>query len=240
MQFLKNFLDNKFDKEFKKQLRNVLGFVPENLSLYKTALSHRSIREGTDENNERLEFLGDAVLSSLVGHYLFMRYPYKDEGFLTEMRSKMVNRNQLNDIALKMGLKKITFYNKFDSSLKISQIFGNTLEAVIGAVYLDKGYKKTQKWVTRHIINPHLYMDDLENLDINQKNKLYGWANKNGKILEFETLDERIENGRRLFTIGAMVNGELIAQAKAYNKKDASQVAAQIAVEKLGIELKPM
>ncbi len=240
MQFLKNLLDNKSDKEFKKQLRNVLGFVPENLDLYKTALSHRSVREGADENNERLEFLGDAVLSSLVGHYLFMRYPYKDEGFLTEMRSKMVNRNQLNDIALKMGLKKITFYNKFDSSLKISQIFGNTLEAVVGAVYLDKGYKKTQKWVTKHIINPHMFMDDLEILDINQKNKLYGWANKNGKVLEFETLDEKIENGRRLFTIGAMVDGELIAEAKAYNKKDASQVAAQIAVEKLGIELKPL
>jgi ribonuclease-3 len=208
--------------------------------LYKTALSHRSIREGADENNERLEFLGDAVLSSLVGHYLFMRYPYKDEGFLTEMRSKMVNRNQLNDIALKMGLKKITFYNKFDSSLKTSQIFGNTLEAVVGAVYLDKGYKKTQKWVTKHIVNPHMFMDDLEILDINQKNKLYGWANKNGKVLEFETLDERLENGRRLFTIGAMVNGECIAQAKAYNKKDASQIASQIAVEKLGIELKPM
>jgi ribonuclease-3 len=164
-----------------------------------------------------------------------MRYPYKDEGFLTEMRSKMVNRNKLNDIALKMGLKKITFYNKFDSSLKISQIFGNTLEAVVGAVYLDKGYDATQQWVTMHIINHNLYMDDLENLEINQKNKLYGWANKNGKSLEFETLDERIENGRRLFTIGAMIDGELIAEARAYNKKDASQVAAQIAVEKLGL-----
>lgn len=228
-------LAGKSAKEFRKQLHNVLGFVPGHLSLYKTALSHRSIREGADENNERLEFLGDAVLSSIVGHYLFMRYPYKDEGFLTEMRSKMVNRNKLNDIALKMGLKKITFYNKFDSSLKISQIFGNTLEAVVGAVYLDKGYDKTQKWVSKHIIYPHLYMEDLENLDINQKNKLYGWANKNGKNLEFETLDERMENGRRLFTIGAVVDGELIAEAKAYNKKDASQVAAQIAVEKLGI-----
>lgn len=236
MRFLKSILDTKPDKEFKKQLRNVLGFVPETLDLYKTALSHRSVREGADENNERLEFLGDAVLGSVVGHYLFMRYPYKDEGYLTEMRSKMVNRNQLNEIAIKMGLKKITFYNKFDSSLKISQIFGNTLEAVVGAVYLDKGYKKTQKWVTKHIINPHLYMKDLENLDINQKNKLYGWANKNGKVLEFETLDERIENGRRLFTIGAMVDGELIAEAKAFNKKDASQVAAQLAVEKLGIK----
>ncbi len=235
MLFLKNIFLNKSDKEFRRQLHNVLGFVPGNLNLYKTALSHRSIREGSDENNERLEFLGDAVLSSIVGHYLFMRYPYKDEGFLTEMRSKMVNRNKLNDIALKMGLKKITFYNKFDSSLKISQIFGNTLEAVVGAVYLDKGYSKTQLWVTMHIINPHLYMEDLENLEINQKNKLYGWANKHGKNLEFETLEETIENGRRLFTIGAIVDGELVAEAKAYNKKDASQVAAQIAVIKLGL-----
>jgi len=139
---LKNIFLNKSDKEFKRQLHNVLGFVPGKLNLYKTALSHRSIREGSDENNERLEFLGDAVLSALTGHYLFMRYPYKDEGFLTEMRSKMVNRNKLNDIALKMGLKKITFYNKFDASLKVSQIFGNTLEAVVGAVYLDKGLCK--------------------------------------------------------------------------------------------------
>ena len=225
----------KSDRDFRRQLRNVLGFAPGNLSLYKTALSHRSIREGADENNERLEFLGDAVLSSLVAHYLFMRYPYKDEGFLTEMRSKMVNRNQLNDIALKIGFKKITFYNRFDNSLKISQIFGNTLEAVVGAVYLDKGYANTQRWVTQHIINPHFFMQDLENLDINQKNKLYGWANKNGKNLEFETLEEKVENGRRLFTIGAKIDGELVAEAKAFNKKDASQVAAQIAVEKLGL-----
>lgn len=235
MQVLSNIFLSKGDKEFKRQLRNVLGFVPGKLSLYKTALSHRSIREGSDENNERLEFLGDAVLSSLVGHYLFMRYPYKGEGFLTEMRSKMVNRNKLNDIALKMGLKKITFYNRFDASLKISQIFGNTLEAVVGAVYLDKGYERTQHWVTMHIINPHLYMDDLENLEINQKNKLYGWANKNGKNLEFAILDETMENGRKLFTMGARVDGILVAEAKAYNKKDASQVAAQIAIEKLGL-----
>lgn len=235
MLHLKNIFLSKSDRDFRRQLHNVLGFVPGKLNLYKTALSHRSIREGSDENNERLEFLGDAILSALVGHYLFMRYPYKDEGFLTEMRSKMVNRNKLNDIALKMGLKKVTFYNKFDSSLKISQIFGNTLEAVVGAVYLDMGYEKTQQWVTRRIINPHLYVDDLENLEINQKNKLYGWANKNGKDLQFEILAETIENGRKLFTMGAMVDGILIAEAKAYNKKDASQVAAQIAVEKLGL-----
>ncbi|MEO5648752.1 MAG: ribonuclease III domain-containing protein [Ginsengibacter sp.] len=230
-----NIFISRHEKDFRKQLRNVLGFAPGKLKLYKTALSHRSVKEGADENNERLEFLGDAVISTIVAHYLFMRYPYKEEGFLTEMRSKMVNRNQLNDIAIKIGLKKITFFNRFDNSLKISQIFGNTLEALVGALFLDKGYNDTQKWVTQHIINPHLFMQDLENLDINLKNKLYGWANKNGRLLEFETLEERIENGRRLFTIGAKIDGVLIAEAKAHNKKDASQIAAQIAVEKLKI-----
>jgi ribonuclease-3 len=222
-------------KEFKKQLSNVLGFTPGDLKLYRTALSHRSVREGADENNERLEFLGDAVLSSIVAHYLFMKYPYKGEGFLTEMRSKMVNRQQLNDIGVKMGLKKITIYNKHDNSLKISQIFGNTLEALIGAIYLDKKYNKTQKWVEQSIIMPYLFIDDLEGIEINIKNKLYGWANKNGKVLEFDTLDEKIINGRRLFTMGAMVDKELIAQGKGYNKKDASQKAAQLAVDKLGL-----
>ena len=236
LKFLQTFFEkNAKRKEFKKQLNNVLGFTPGDVSLYKTALSHRSVREGADENNERLEFLGDAVLSSIIGHYLFKKYPYKGEGFLTEMRSKMVNRQKLNEIALKMGLKKITFYNKFDNALKISQIFGNTLEALIGAVFLDKGYRKTQRWVEEYIIFPHLFTDDLEGIEINIKNKLYGWANKNGKALEFETLDEKIENGRRLFTIGATVDGELVSQAKGYNKKDASQIAAQMAVEKLGL-----
>ena len=193
------------------------------------------MREGSDENNERLEFLGDAILGSIVAHYLFMRYPYKDEGFLTEMRSKMVNRNQLNDIAVRIGLKKITLFNRFDNSLKVSQIFGNTLEALTGAVYLDRGYEETINWVSTHIISPHLFLQDLENIDINLKNKLYGWANKNGKILEFDTLNETIENGRRLFTIGAKIDGEIIAEAKAFNKKDASQVAAQKAIEILNI-----
>lgn len=222
-------------KDFKNQLINILGYNPGNISLYKTALSHRSVREGADENNERLEFLGDAVLSSIIAHYLFRKYPYKGEGFLTEMRSKMVNRQKLNEIALKMGLKKITFYNKADNALKISQIFGNTLEALIGAVYLDKGYKKTQRWVEEYIIMPHLFADDLEGIEINIKNKLYGWANKNGKSVEFATLDESIENGRRLFTIAATVDGQIIAQAKGFNKKDAGHIAAQLAVEKLGL-----
>jgi ribonuclease-3 len=234
--FFKQIFKEKTGSSFKKQLKNVLGFGPGNLALYETALTHRSVRENTDENNERLEYLGDAVLSALVADYLFKRYPYREEGFLTEMRSKMVNRQQLNEIALRMGLKKITLYNKSDGSLKVSQIFGNTLEALVGAIYLDRGYKKTARWVTERIILPHMFIDDLELLEINHKNKLYGWANKNGKVLEFETVEEKIENGRRLFTIAAVVDGNKMAEGKAFNKKDASQIASQIAVEKLGLQ----
>jgi ribonuclease-3 len=233
--FWKSLFKKELGSTLKKGLKGILGYSPGNISLYKTALTHRSIKETSAENNERLEYLGDAVLSALIADYLFKRYPYKEEGFLTEMRSKMVNRQQLNDIALKMGLKKVTVYNKSDASLKTSQIFGNTLEALVGAIYLDKGYKKTAQWVSDRIIMPHMFVDDLENLEINHKNKLYGWANKNGKILDFKTLDEQLENGRRLFTIAAVVNGKVVAEGKAFNKKDASQIASQLAVEKLGI-----
>jgi ribonuclease-3 len=235
VQFFKQLLKKSPEASFEKQLKNVLGIKPGNALLYRTALSHRSVKETADENNERLEYLGDAVLSAIVADYLFKRYPYKGEGFLTEMRSKMVNRQQLNDIALKMGLKKLTFYNKFDNSLKGSQIFGNTLEALVGAVYLDKGYAKTGNWVLKQIVMPHMFVDELELIDINLKNKLIGWANKNGKILNFELAQEKMEGSRRLFTINAVLDGEILSQGKGYNKKDASQVAAQVAVEKLGL-----
>ena len=218
---------------FEKQIRVMLGIKPGNVSLYERALNHRSIKEGADENNERLEYLGDAILSAIIADYLFKRYPYRGEGFLTEMRSKMVNRQQLNDIAVKMGLKKITVFNRFDNALKSSQIFGNTLEALVGAVYLDKGYKKTQQWVLHHIVIPYLFVDDLENIDINLKNRLIGWASKNNHSLSFETIDEKLESGRRVFTIGVMLDGEVISTGRGFNKKDASQNAAQQAIETL-------
>lgn len=236
MEIIDRFLGRKKNvHSLQKQLENVLGIKTRKISLYTTALSHRSVKENADENNERLEYLGDAVLSSIVADYLFKKYPYKGEGFLTEMRSKMVNRQKLNDIAIKIGLKKITLYNKIDGSLKGSQIFGNTLEALIGAFYLDKGYRKTQKWVTKHMIIPHLYVDDLELIDINLKNKLIGWATKNVKLLEFQTITEKLENNRRVFTIAVVLNGEQLAIGKGFNKKEASQVAAQLAIEKLGL-----
>jgi len=235
VQFLIKLFKPKAASAFEEQLSNMLGIRPGNLQLYRSALSHRSVKETPDENNERLEFLGDAILSAVVADYLFKLYPYKGEGFLTEMRSKMVNRQQLNDIALKMGLRKLTFYNKFDNALKGSQIFGNTLEALIGAVYLDKGYAKTQSWILKQIVIPHLFMEDLELIDINLKNKLIGWANKNGKTITFEMADEKLEGNRRVFTMNAVLDGEIFAQGKAGNKKDASQIAAQVAIEKLGL-----
>jgi ribonuclease-3 len=229
------FRTNKQLQAYKEQLKNVLGFTPGNIDLYTTALSHRSVKETPEENNERLEYLGDAILSAVVADFLFKKYPRKGEGFLTEMRSKMVNRQQLNDIAVKMGLKKITKFNKIDGSLKNSQIFGNTLEAVVGAIYLDRGYRKTNQWIVKRIIAPHLFMDDLELQDINVKNKLIGWANKQGKLIDFITLEERQERGRRLFVVGVNVDNETIAAGRGFNKKDASQMAAQLAAEKLGL-----
>jgi ribonuclease-3 len=236
VEFIERFLGRKKNiQTLQKQLQNVLGIKTSNISLYTTALSHRSVKENADENNERLEYLGDAILSAIVADYLFKKYPYKGEGFLTEMRSKMVNRQQLNELAIKIGLKKLALYNKVDGSLKGSQIFGNTLEALVGAFYLDKGYLKTQKWVTKQMIIPHLYVDDLELIDINLKNKLIGWASKNGRTLGFETVEEKLENNRRVFSIAAVLDGERLAVGKAYNKKDASQIAAQQAIEKLGL-----
>lgn len=235
MQFIKQLFTGTKKTDLIKQVENVLGLKTKKGNLYITALSHRSIKDSPDQNNERLEYLGDAILSSIVADYLFKRYPYKGEGFLTEMRSKMVNRNQLNDIALKMGLKKITLYNKLDNSLRNSQIFGNTLEAIVGAVYLDKGYKKTQNWVLQQIVIPLMFVDDLENIDINLKNKLIGWANKNSKELAFEVVEEKLVSGRRIFIINTVIDGTVLSQGKGYNKKDASHIAAQLAIEKLGL-----
>ena len=124
------------DRQFARSIAGIVGFTPSNLQIFIQAFSHKSAVDPklhTVTSNERLEYLGDAVLSALIADYLFKRYPYREEGFLTEMRSKMVNRQQLNEIAVRMGLKKVTLYNKMDGSLKVSQIFGNTLEALVGA-----------------------------------------------------------------------------------------------------------
>ena len=213
----------------------MLGYHTGNLPLFQTALNHRSVKDNPTENNERLDFLGDAIIGSVVAEYLFKKYPYKGEGFLTEMRSKMVNRAQLNNIAVQMGLRKMTRFNKMDGGLRTSQIFGNTLEALVGAIYLDKKYDFTRKWIVEKMIQPYLFMDDLEQIDINIKNKIIGWALKQGKQVDFVLAGEQLEGRRRLFTINVVLDGEVVATQKGFTKKDASQLAAQKAIEALGI-----
>lgn len=214
----------------------MLGFAPRKTAIYEIALSHRSSKESKDGNNERLEYLGDAILGAVIGDFLYKKYPYQPEGYLTEMRSKMVNRQRLNDIAIKMGLRRLTIYNKENNFLKISGIFGNTLEALIGAVYLDQGFDKTRRFIFKRIILPYIDLESLENEEINHKNRLYGWANKYGHQLEFELLDEHLEGGRRLFTVAIVVDTNIICSGKAYNKKDAGQLAAKDALGILGID----
>ena len=221
--------------EFEKSVYMLIDYRTTKMVLFHTAFNHRSLKENPSENNERMEFLGDAIISSVVAEYLFKKYPYKGEGFLTEMRSKMVNRQQLNHIAIQMGLKKMTRFNKLDGGLKSSQIFGNTLEALVGAIYLDKQYNFTKKWIIEKMIQPYLFMDELEQIDINIKNKIIGWALKQGKQIDFVLADEQLEGRRRLFTINIVIDGEVITSQKGFTKKDASQIAAQKAIEILQI-----
>jgi ribonuclease III len=221
--------------DFEKSVDMLIGYRSNKMVLFHTAFNHRSLKENPSENNERMEFLGDAIISSVVAEYLFKKYPYKGEGFLTEMRSKMVNRQQLNHIAIQMGLKKMTRFNKLDGGLKSSQIFGNTLEALVGAIYLDKQYDFTKKWIIEKMIQPYLFMDELEQIDINIKNKIIGWALKQGKQIDFVLADESLEGRRRLFTINIVIDGEVITSQKGFTKKDASQIAAQKAIEILQI-----
>ena len=221
--------------EFEKSVDMLIGYRSTKMVLFHTAFNHRSLKENPSENNERMEFLGDAIISSVVAEYLFKKYPYKGEGFLTEMRSKMVNRQQLNHIAIQMGLKKMTRFNKLDGGLKSSQIFGNTLEALVGAIYLDKQYNFTKKWIIQKMIQPYLFMDELEQIDINIKNKIIGWALKQGKQIDFVLAEEVQEGRRKLFTINVVIDGEIISSQKGFTKKDASQLAAQKAIEHLGL-----
>ncbi len=235
MKRLYHFIFSFRKSEFEKSVYNLIGYHTSKMVLFHTALNHRSVKDNPAENNERMEFLGDAIIGSVVAEYLFKKYPYKGEGFLTEMRSKMVNRQQLNHIAIQMGLKKMTQFNKLDGGLKSSQIFGNTLEALVGAIYLDKQYNFTKKWIIEKMIQPYLFMDELEQIDINIKNKIIGWALKQGKQIDFVLADEKIEGRRRLFTINVVIDGEIITSQKGFTKKDASQIAAQKAIEILQI-----
>lgn len=217
------------------QLEHMLGFTPKHLPYYQLALMHRSKIEELANNNERLEFLGDAVLGAIVAEYLFKKYPYQPEGYLTELRSRIVRRETLNNVAMRMGLQKMVQYNQNDKGLSRSHIFGNALEALIGAVYLDQGFPKTRSFILKQLVRPYIDVELLAETDTNYKNKLLSWAQRSNHELTFETLEETMEGSRKLFTIGIALNGEVVAKGSGYNKKEAGQVAAQKAIEVLHI-----
>jgi ribonuclease-3 len=218
------------------QLEHLLGFTPKHLPYYQLALMHRSKIEELAQNNERLEFLGDAILGSIIAEYLFKKYPYQSEGYLTELRSRIVRRETLNNVAVRMGLQKLVQYNQNDRGLSRSHIFGNALEALIGAVYLDQGFAKTRSFIFGQIIKPYIDIETLESTDTNYKNKLLSWAQRANKNLLFDTVSEKIEGSRKIFTLAIVLDGEVIATGSGYNKKEAGQVAAQKAIEVIGID----
>ena len=218
-----------------RQLEHLLGYTPNHLPYYQLALMHRSKIEELAHNNERLEFLGDAILGSIVAEYLFKKYPTQPEGYLTEMRSRIVRRETLNNVALRMGLNKLVQYNQNDRGLSRSHIFGNALEALIGAVYLDQGFTRTRSFILKQVIKPYIDIELLESTDTNFKNKLLSWAQKNSFVLTYDTIEEKVEGSRKIFTIGVMLDGDMVATGSGYNKKEAGQVAAQKALEKLKV-----
>lgn len=222
------------DKTLKATIRGIVGAAPSNLDLYKLAVRHSSISK---DSNERLEFLGDAILGSIVAEFLFKKFPFKDEGFLTEIRSRIVKRDSLNTLAIKIGLDKIVKYNKNSRKGPNSHrsIYGNALEAFIGAIYLDKGYKASTKFVVHQLIGPFVDIEELIANNSNFKSILIEWSQKHGHDLNFKIVKEEGENHSKTFTAEVIVNSESIGQGAGASKKKAEQAAAEMSCEFLKI-----
>lgn len=227
------------EKKLHESLRNLLGFYPSNISLYKLAFRHSSaaqqIKKGVKDSNERLEFLGDSIIGTVVAEYLFKKFPFKDEGFLTKMRSKMVSRAQHNQIALKMGLNKLIEANNDRFGTKPSSINGDAYEALIGAIYLDKGYKAVQKFLLTRIINVHIDMDEVETKEVDFKSKFIEWAQKEKKEFSFETREDAAGSSEKQFLVELMLEGTVAGHAQHFSKKRAEQMAAEQACQSFNI-----
>lgn len=227
-------------RKYVKTLKNLLGFVPGNLSLYRLAFRHKSVaqavKKGVKNSNERLEFLGDAVLGSVVAEVLFKMYPYEDEGFLTELRSKIVSRNNLNQLARKLGLEGLIQYdNRMVASTRQGSLLGDAFEALIGAVYLDKGYDFTKSFLINRIIKAHIDIHTLEQTETNFKSKLIEWCQRHGKDVLFELAQNQDGESNKLFTVQVNIDGEIMGLGKEFSKKNAEKLAAEKACEALGI-----
>ncbi len=224
------------DKELTMRLRPILGFTPARLNLFKTAFYHKSMTNETPgkATNERLEYLGDAILSTIVAEYLFKKYPNRDEGFLTKMRSKIVKRQTLNEIADNMGLDVILA--EYSMGKMSNSMLGNALEALVGAIYIEFGYEKTKTYVIKNILMKYLNINDLETRDDNHKSQLLEWCQKNGKDINFATLSKFKLDKRDCFKVAIVIDGVEISTAEDFNKKSAEQTAANRAIEKLMIQ----
>lgn len=229
------------DRAYYRKLKNILGFVPGNLKLYQMAFRHKSvavqIRRGVKNSNERLEFLGDAVLGSVVAELLFKLYPYKDEGFLTEMRSKIVSRANLNQLSRKLGFENLVEYDSRMISYPSKQgsLLGDAFEAVIGAVFMDKGYRFTREFLLTRIIKPHVDIHTLENTETNFKSRLIEWCQHEGKNVSFTLIEDPKAEFAKMFCVEVLVDGQVCGIGRDFNKKSAEKNAAEKACEYLKI-----
>jgi ribonuclease III len=220
--------NSKEDKKLVVAIKTIAGFAPSNLALYKLATLHSSRskeKNGFRESNERLEYLGDAILGAAVADYLFKKYPFKDEGFLTEIRSRIVNRESLNNLARKVGVSSIVQFDRKNTQLQ-QVILGNTLEALVGAIYLDKGYLRTKKFVIDKLIQPYFDLEVVVNSNSNHKSKVIEWSQRSGKEIRFEV--EEIKKGRnKEFSAHVFIDEQPYGQGFGYTKKKAEQDAAE-------------
>ena len=231
LKWLKEFSKGKCS--FSRELHTILGFFPKKIKFYHQAFCHSSIEQKQYGNNERLEFLGDSIFNAVITDYLFHKMPKKDEGSLTDIRSKMVSRKTLNLLAKKIKLDKMVRTNLGD---KIpSSVYGNAFEALIAAIYLDKGPEFCKKFIIKKIIEPHFSLNELETAISSYKKHFIHWAQKNNNKYSFKLLSETGEAHNKNFKIGLFLKDGNIATACARSKKKAEEAAAKKACQALTI-----
>lgn len=223
------------NKSFRRSIRNLIGLRPKNLALYRLALTHKSaaieLATGDKMSNERLEYLGDAILGAVVANMLFKKFPLQEEGFLTQARSKIVSRKNLNSLSLKLGLPKMMEKNVTGG--RASSIPGDALEALIGAIFLDRGYDTTEKFIIQNLIGIHLNLEEVLATEDNHKSQLIEWCQKEKVPFEFEVVEESDEQSRSRFKVVVKVSGEICGKGVGRSKKSAEQEAAKQACQKL-------
>lgn len=225
------------EKELYSSLFNVIGFYPHDISLYKQALLHKSIakrnEKGRPVNNERLEFLGDAILDAIVGDIVFRHFEGKREGFLTNTRSKIVQRETLNKLAQEIGISQLIMSNGHSSSHN-SYMDGNAFEALVGAIYLDRGYEACMRFMKKRILSQLINLDKVAYKDVNFKSKLIEWCQKNRVKLDFKLIEQkRDENNNPIFVYQAIVEGLEGGSGKGYSKKESQQLASKQTLQSL-------